>query len=41
MKNYIVPEFEIVSFESLDIITVSIAVSSGQNETGVPDNWWE
>ncbi len=39
--NYTAPDFQLVTLESVDIITVSIAVSSGQNETSVPGEWWE
>ncbi len=39
--GYIKPEFEIVSFETADVITASIAVSGGDNDASVPKNWWD
>lgn len=39
--TYVTPEFEIVSLETVDIITASLAISSGDNETSVPKNWWD
>ncbi len=41
MQNYIAPDFKIVTFEAEDVITASIAVSGGDNDTSVPKNWWD
>ncbi len=39
--NYVAPEFEIVSLETVDIVTASLAIQPGDNETSVPKNWWD
>ncbi len=41
MQRYIAPELEIVSFEMEDVITESLAIQPGDNETSVPKNWWD
>ena len=41
MQNYIAPDLKIVFFEAEDVITASIAVSSGDNNVSVDKNWWD
>lgn len=38
--KYIAPEFDVVLFETEDIITSSIATKYGENEYKAPADWW-
>lgn len=40
--NYIAPEFELIIFNTNDIIADSqgLAITSGDNASEVPDEWW-
>lgn len=40
-KTYVEPDLKVIDYDFADIITVSLAVSEGDNEISSPTNWWD
>ncbi len=38
--KYTAPEFEVVMFQTEDVITLSLAIEANDNTVVAPNSWW-